>query len=46
MYANTGLDFFGRYGGSQVAFFDVANPQPMLQAIEQSRGIDLVAEWW
>jgi hypothetical protein len=36
-YANTGMDFFSR-SGVPIAFFDVADPQPMLAAIDQARG--------
>jgi hypothetical protein len=36
-YANTGMDIFNR-SAVPVAFFDVADPQPMLAAIDQARG--------
>lgn len=37
MYANTGMDFFGRASAGMFGFFDVAEPDEMLQAIEQAR---------
>lgn len=36
MYANTGLELFGR-GGMPFAFYDVNAPEAMLQALEQAR---------
>lgn len=37
-YANTGMDFFTRGAVSPVAFYDVADPDAMLRALDQARG--------
>jgi hypothetical protein len=37
MYGNTGLDFFVRSAGTQVAFYDVRDGDAMLAAIEAAR---------
>jgi hypothetical protein len=37
MYANTGMDFFGRSAAGFFGFFDVANPSAMLQAVDKAR---------
>jgi len=42
-YANTGLEFIDRSGRAAYGFFDVADPDGMLLALEQARAIPPVA---
>jgi hypothetical protein len=37
MYANTGMDFFSRSAGAFSGFFDVADPDERLMAVEKAR---------
>lgn len=36
-YANTGMELFARNAGLPFAFYDVADPDAMLQALDQAR---------